>query len=298
MPTEPVLAVLYGNEPRLTPITEPIARADDLGLARGDGAFETMHVRGGAAWLMDEHLARLANSLQRLGITQPSREALAKVITTAIDGWHKAHSEKGTAAPEAGVKLVCSRGPEFATESAPTTYAMVFPVSASFIKARRDGVRLAALNWGFPADLRSVAPWLLGGVKSLSYAANMAAIREAARRGCDDALLVSSDGYVLEGPTASVVWQQGDTLCSTPADTGILPSTTVAFLLKNTAGLGLASSYERITLASLSHVDGAWLCSSVRGAVPITAVVTDEGALELKQSPISEELRKLVAFSG
>src|SRR5689334_7433369 len=49
----------------------PILRADDLGALRGDGIFETMHVRAGTAWLLDQHLARMANSAERLQLALP-----------------------------------------------------------------------------------------------------------------------------------------------------------------------------------------------------------------------------------
>ena len=44
----------------VVPADTPILRADDLGALRGDGIFETMHVRDGRAWLLDEHLDRMA----------------------------------------------------------------------------------------------------------------------------------------------------------------------------------------------------------------------------------------------
>ena len=41
------------------PADTPVLRGDDLGVIRGDGIFETMHVRDGRAWLLDQHLARI-----------------------------------------------------------------------------------------------------------------------------------------------------------------------------------------------------------------------------------------------
>ena len=68
---------------------------------------------------------------------------------------------------------------------------------------RGRGVALASLPLAIGAHARRSSPWLLPGVKSTSYAVNMAAQREAHRRGADDAVFVSAEGIVLEGPTSS-----------------------------------------------------------------------------------------------
>ena len=56
----------------VVPADTPILRADDLGALRGDGIFETMHVRDGQAWLLDEHLDRMAALGRPAGLT-PAR---------------------------------------------------------------------------------------------------------------------------------------------------------------------------------------------------------------------------------
>ncbi|MFV0451534.1 MAG: aminotransferase class IV [Propioniciclava sp.] len=66
-------------------------------------------------------------------------------------------------------------------------------------------LRVVTLDTGRASDAFTRSPWLLGGVKTLSYAVNAAAAREARRRDADDVIFTSSDGYLLEGPTSGLL---------------------------------------------------------------------------------------------
>lgn len=104
------------------------------------------------------------------------------------------------------LRLTCTKGPP---GGRPVGFALVAPVPSETLSARLHGVSVVTLTLGVPAGVRSSAPWLLGGVKSTSYAVNMASIRAAEAEGAQDVVWVSSDGYVLEAPTATVAWVTG-----------------------------------------------------------------------------------------
>ncbi|MFI7658991.1 aminotransferase class IV [Micromonospora parva] len=244
----------------LIPADEPVLRADDLGVLHGDGLFESMHLRQGRPWLRDEHLARLATAATAVDLELPPVDALIDLLDTVRAGW--------PATVEGALRLVCTRGSE--AGGPPTVYATVNPVPASSQAARRDGITVTTLPLGVPADARTGLDWLPTGIKSTSYAVNSAARRWARRAGVDDVLWVSSDGYALEGPIANVVWLTGDTLCTVPATTtGILPGTTVAWLLAHADELGLNGSERMVTPAELHAADGVWFSSSVRGLAEV-----------------------------
>src|SRR5206468_8857480 len=114
--------------------------------------------------------------------------------------------------------------------------------------------------------------WLLQGAKTLSYATNMAALREAKRRGVDDALFVSSDGYLLEGPTSNLVLKRGDRLITPSTSLGILAGTTQAAAFAFGRSRDLLTSYELLPREALDDADGLWLLSSVRNAAPIREI--------------------------
>ncbi|MGC4769341.1 aminotransferase class IV [Micromonospora sp. DT44] len=242
------------------PPDEPVLRGDDLGVLRGDGLFESMHLRHGRPWLRDEHLARLVTAAAAVDLDLPPTEALTDLLDSVLVGW--------PAEVEGALRLVCTRGSE--SGGPPTVYATLTAVPASSLAARRNGITAAILPLGVPADARTGLDWLPAGIKSTSYAVNSAARRWARRAGVDDVLWISSDGYALEGPTANVVWLTGDTICTVPAaTTGILPGTTVAWLLAHTNELGLDGVERMVTPAELHAADGLWFSSSVRGLAEV-----------------------------
>ncbi|NGM14630.1 aminotransferase class IV [Verrucosispora sioxanthis] len=265
------------------PVGEPILRGDDLGVLRGDGLFETMHLRDGRPWLRQEHLTRLRAGAAAVELTLPADDALVELLDQVAAGW--------PAEVEGALRLVCTRGPE--SGGPPTVYATLSEVPPTARQARHDGVRVATLSLGVPAEARPELDWLPAGIKSTSYGASSAARRWAARAGVDDVLWISSDGYALEGPTANLVWLAGETLCTVPARrTGILPGTTVAWLLARCADVGCGAAERMVTPADLRGSDGVWLTSSVRGLVAVHTL----DAEPLPLSPLTRPLQELLGF--
>ncbi|MDQ3871690.1 MAG: aminotransferase class IV, partial [Chloroflexota bacterium] len=63
----PLLSVAVRGRGIVSP-DEPVLHADDEALLRGRAAFETTRVYGGRPFRLDEHLARLAASGERIGL--------------------------------------------------------------------------------------------------------------------------------------------------------------------------------------------------------------------------------------
>jgi 4-amino-4-deoxychorismate lyase len=123
----------------------------------------------------------------------------------------------------------------------------------------------------------------------------MASQRWARRIGYDDMLWVSSDGYALEGPTSTLVWLDGDTLCTVPAaHTGILPGTTAAWLLSHAGDLGWRSEERMIRPEQLATASGVWFLSSVRGPAPVREL----DGVALARSDRERVLRDLLGYPG
>ena len=239
----------------------PILHALDLAATRGDGIFETISVGHGHPQAFDAHLARFARSAALLDLPEPDADRWRAAVLAAADAVGPV--------PEAFVKTVLSRGVEGGREPTGWAYAAVSPDHTA---ARTTGIRVVLLDRGFRSDAGASAPWLLIGAKTLSYGINRAAAREAAKRGADDVVFVSTDGLLLEGPTANVVILRDRRLLTPPLDAGILPGTTQADLFAWAPSYGLEPLYRPLRPQDLRDADAAWLLSSVRHAAPIRAV--------------------------
>ncbi|WP_163511912.1 aminotransferase class IV [Fodinicola acaciae] len=285
---QPLLLTLDGaGNVRAADRTAPQLRADDLGVLRGDGVFETMHVRDGVVIEAGAHLDRMARSGELMDLAIPRRAALENLVAAAAE----ASREAWPAGCEGALRITVTRGVDHG--DGPTVFATVDPIGAKSLKLRREGVRVLTATTGFATDVKSQAPWLLGGVKSLSYATNMAALRWAEANGADDVLWTSSDGYALEGPTSTLVWRDGDTLCSTPNETGILAGTSVRHLFAVAGELGFATRRSLITPKELVDGDGAWLVSSVRG---VAGIRTLDGAALPYDETLTARLGTAIGF--
>jgi 4-amino-4-deoxychorismate lyase len=277
--SEAVLAVL--GRGRVDP-TSPIVRADDAGLTRGDGCFEGCRLRAGVIDNFDAHLARMTRSASALQIGFDPAQ-WRDLAALAVGAW--------TSPGEATVKLLVTRG---GADGAPVGFVAITPVAAETLRARRDGLRVITLERGWSSDTFAGVPWLLGGVKTLSYAVNMAAQREAQRRGADDVLFVSSDGAVLESPTSTAVWALGQTLHTTPIGaTGILAGTTAQLLCERAAAAGWTTAQTLAGRDDLHAADALWLVSSVRG--PVEVIELDGKARE-RVPDLDARIRGLVEF--
>lgn len=255
-----VLLVSHGDGWRPADPARPLLRADDLAATRGDGVFEAIGVFDGQPLAVDAHVGRLRRSLSAVGL-EPWDASLVRA------GVQDAIAQHAPVA-ELLVKVCVSHGPE---GGKPWAWIHARP-NADHRSARRDGLAVALLDRGLSRRAGASAPWVLAGVKSLSYAPPRAALREARRRGADDAVYVSSDGYLLEGQASTlIVLHDGEFSTPDPAD-GALAGTTQARVFNGLARRSHAAVVRSMHVDELETADAAWLCSSGRLLAPIHTV--------------------------
>ncbi|MFH1331232.1 MAG: aminotransferase class IV [Actinomycetota bacterium] len=209
----------------------------------------------GVPFRVSAHLDRLAGSAAALGLEVPPRDAL--------EDWVRAVSRAGG---DCQVRvLLTGGGRDPLVPAAGRTIVLWEPIAAA-----PEALRLLPMEapWHPATDL---SPFC--AVKWLSYAANMASTDLARRRGYDDALLLTPDGLVLEGPTFSVAWVADGRLETPSLGLGILPSITRAVLLGEVAPrLGLRVVEGVFPVARLLEAEEALALSTVREVMPLAAV--------------------------
>jgi len=239
------------------PIAETRIPVTDEGLLRGDGGFEVARLYQGRPFAMEDHYERLQRTCNGLRL-EFDLTALRAEVDALLD----------EAGPVEGLlRIVLTRGGR--------RLAMIEPLPHRLAVARVMTVTYAPNR-------------VLDGLKTLSYAGNMLAVRLAKEQGYDEALYVTPHGRVLEGPTWSFFWVKDGALLTPPLEDRILASITRDRVIAETG------AQEAVcTLDDVRAAEEAFIASSVREVMPIAAV----DAIELPSAPgpVTEAAREALA---
>ncbi len=194
----------------LHPDDAPAISPRDRGLTLGDGVFETIAVRDGAAVRLARHLDRLDEGLATLGIEGvPNRETLVADVARLLSVQEvRRGALRLTVTRGAAGRGLSTRGcgPPSVLMTASPMRPPCAPLSLTVAKSVRR-------NEFSPASR----------IKSLSYLDNLLAYREAEQRGHDDALLCNTAGFVAETAIASIFAVIDGELVTPPVSEGALP---------------------------------------------------------------------------
>jgi branched-subunit amino acid aminotransferase/4-amino-4-deoxychorismate lyase len=99
----------------------------------------------------------------------------------------------------------------------------------------------------------------------------LAAARTAAQqRGADDAVILSSHGFVVETAHAALLWWRGDALCAPSPELARVESVTARSVITLATALGTDILYESVTPADLDGLE-IWALNALHGIRIVTA---------------------------
>jgi branched-chain amino acid aminotransferase len=262
---------------RFVPESEAMVSVLDRGFLYGDGLFEAVRVANGRAFRWDAHLERLKRGADYVSLRLPcTEEALRDWVGELI---------LRNELREGLLRVVLSRGvgprgysPRGATE--PTLVMTVHPLPP------QSADRAAA--WSLVTSrMRLPANEALAQFKTCNKLPQVLARAEADAAGADEALLLNTDGHIVESSSGNLFWVADQHVCTPPLASGILAGVTRSIILELCIELGIQTRQAPIAPVELAQTDGVFLSLSTMG---VAEAVSLDGR-DLSRSPLTEHLR-------
>lgn len=242
----------------------------DRSFLYGDGLFETMRVFNGRPFRWGQHMDRLQRGADFLKIKLPfTPGALAGFVAELI---------AKNKMPDALLRLTLSRGvgirgysPKGANNPTIVMTLHAFPARTSAGAGGEPGEKPP--RWKLiTSSHRLPANEALAQFKTCNKLAQILARAEADAAGADEALLLNTDGHVVEGASSNLFWIEGSTVCTPPLPSGILAGVTRAVVLEICGQLGLKTAEKNIRAEHLKTVDGVFVSLSSFGIVEAVSI--------------------------
>jgi D-alanine transaminase len=239
------------------PLSQVQVSVLDRAFMFGDSVYEVIRVYGGRLWNYQEHVDRLAASLQSLNIdfdVAPIVGRLHELIAASTVNEALAYVQ---------VTRGCApRHHHYPAQSRPNCLLYVESFADPFAGVRATGARAIT----FP-DIR----WARNDIKATSMAANCIAADAARSRGCLEAILVK-DGFVTEGSHTSVFAVKGETLIVSPSGNAVLPGITKQQVISLCRSAGVAMQEGRIKVEELSGLTELFITATPEEIIGIIEV--------------------------
>jgi branched-chain amino acid aminotransferase len=245
---------IYYIDGEFMPAQNAVIPVDDLALMRGYGVFDYLRTYAGKPLHLQEHVARLICSADKIGLELPWDEA---EITNIVE-----ETLVRNDLVDANVRILVTGGSssDFITpEGRPRLLVLVTPVAPMPPEWYQKGVKIITVPFSRT----------LPGAKSIDYIPATMALGKAKKTGAIEALYVDTDGLVRECTTSNIfAVKQG--VVTTPGE-GILAGIT------RKSVLAMAKTHHpvevrNLTLEELLAADEVFLTGSGKGLVPVVQI--------------------------
>ncbi len=256
----------------------------DRGTYFGDGVYEVIRSYNGKIFALEEHLKRFADSLAAININAVDIEQVRQRVQQAFSA---------AAISNAKIYFHITRG------SAPRNHVWDTNLEPNFFLTVTELEDFTELkSKGIAVSTHPDWRWKRCDIKSLNLLANVLARQDAAKKGCEEAILVDEAGLVTEGAGSAFLAIFGRTLQTTALTANILPSITRKFAVEAGKNIGLKLIEKSLTPQQASCADELFITATTKD---IVGVVRFDGKLIGDGKPgrytklIAEEFRSFTA---
>ena len=270
-----VLACLNGE---IMPVEQARVPVWDRGFLFGDAIYEVWRTYQGRLWLETEHIARLKRSLNELDFPPVDIDRL-------MDRAHRTLKASGVEEGMVYVQVTRGVAPRAHTFPDPP----VPPTELIIARPYDDGPTARLRETGARCKSHPDLRWKRCDVKSTNLLGNVLAIEAARRAGCQEAVLIDSEGLVTEATHSSLIWVRRGQLEGTPEGHEILPGMTRQHILRLAATINIPFSATRVTLAELLAADEVILFGTTIEVLPVVRI-DDQSVGEGCPGPVTRRL--------
>ena len=265
---------------QLLPLNQAKVSVLDRGFIFGDGVYEVVPVYNRRLFRFDEHMARLARSLDKLRIVNPyAREEWlrhARALVAALP----AEDQLVYLQITRGVALRDHVMPE---GIAPTVFMMTNPMKPPNPEQRHHGVACVTAR-----DFR----WERGDIKSVSLLGNVLARQISADRGAVETIMFRQ-GWLTEASGSNVWVVHEGALLGAPRSEHVLEGIRYELLHELCEEEGIGYNLRPISEDDVRSADELMISSASKEVLPVTKLddhLVGHGAMRGKPGPIYARL--------
>ena len=259
---------------RLVDDRKPQVSVFDNALLYAEGLFETCLGIDSRVVFVREHLERLWRGARVTGFGIPAcRERIATWLHRAC----RLHPDRITQ-----IRLTVTAGESARWTGVPGKPRIL--ISAAPYTMRQEPYRL------WVSDLRVDQHSIFRRIKTVSYGIHAAALKQAHRHGCEDALLLNERGHIAEATSANIFWIRRGRLYTPPLDAGCLDGITRRKILVLARRMGLPVVEKTGPLDHLAAADEVFISSSLKLAAPVGSIRDGRHRHRFPVGPVTLEL--------
>ena len=232
----------------------------DRGFLFGDGVYEVIPVFGGVPLRMDEHLARLQRSMDRVSLSNPlSPHQWNEIFQSLL---------QKNPGDDRSIYLQVTRGAaavrdlSLFTDTEPTVFVMVNDIKPVDYQKLENGIDAITVD-----DFR----WKACDIKSVSLIANVIIRLHANAMNVTDAVMIRG-GLVTEGTASNIFVIKDGVIATPPKGDHLLPGITRDLVIELALANGFRVEERDIQKPELQSADEIWLTSSTREIAPVVKI--------------------------
>ncbi|WP_232367068.1 aminotransferase class IV [Desulfocicer vacuolatum] len=228
---------------------------DDLAVLRGLGVCDLMRTFNGMPCFLEEHIARLETSAEKIGLTLPwSGETIEKIVLETL--------ERNSDMDNANIRIIITGGSssDFMTpRGEPRLIILVTPMPSIPAHWYTHGVKV----------ITTLSQRSIPGAKSISYISASLALKKAREQNAMEALLMDRDGNIPEGTTSNLFAFIDNILVT--ADTGVLEGITRKVILSLAEPL-FPIEFRTLHIDELLNAREVFISGTNKGVVPVVQI--------------------------